>query len=72
MSEDHDHEHVTRHELGLVLERIDQQFKAQFNKILLVMGVAVGFIKVDSLKSAGSLAVALAIAKIGSLLFFKA
>jgi hypothetical protein len=59
-----DDQPVTHRELELILAKIDQQFKAQFNKILLVMGLAVGFIKVDTPKEAGALALLLAAAKI--------
>ena len=71
MSDDPD-DHITRREIDLILARIDQQFKAQFNRILLVVGLAVGFIKVDTVSQAGALAVVLVAMKLFSFLLFRA
>lgn len=68
MSED---EHITRGELDALRMYLDEKFKSQFNKTLLAIGVAVGFIKVDSVQSAGALAAALAVAKVVSWIFFR-
>lgn len=68
MSED---DHITRHELDALRMYLDEKFKSQFNKTLLAIGVAVGFIKVDSVQSAGALAAALAVAKAVSWVFFR-
>lgn len=68
MSED---EHITRAELESFRMYLDEKFRSQFNKTLLAIGVAVGFIKVDSVKQAGVLAIGLLVAKVASLVFFR-
>lgn len=70
----HDGEHVTHRELSLVLERLDErlsaserlvseQFRSQFNKIMLVIGVAVGIIRFDIPKEATAAAFLMVVAK---------
>lgn len=64
-------DHITRAELDSLRMYLDEKFRAQFNKTLLAIGVAVGFIKVDSVKQAGVLAVGLLAAKVASWVFFR-
>lgn len=70
MTEDGDR-HITSRELDSFKEYLDEKFRSQFNKTLLAIGVAVGFIKVDSVQSAGALAGALFVAKVVSWVFFR-
>lgn len=70
MTDDGDR-HVTSRELDALRVYLDEKFRSQFNKTLLVVGVAVGFIKVDTPKDAGAVALFLALSKAASMLLFR-